>query len=117
MASTASSRSESFVVTAGEASSRSEPFIATQPARHPCTHVYNIGGGGGGFIVGVSMSISGIKPWLRERSAALLLSVADVMAEPPQLYVASIDAGHPCRRSVRGRRIAVPEHNQMDREV
>jgi len=54
----------------------------------PSMPVYSTGGG----VVGGSMSISGIKSWLREamyvppeQSAALSLSVTDVPAEPPQL--------------------------------
>ncbi|OEL26151.1 AP2-like ethylene-responsive transcription factor AIL1 [Dichanthelium oligosanthes] len=56
--------------------------------------LYNNAAAGGGIIAG-SMSISGIKSWLREamyvppeRSAALSLSVTDVPAEPPQLLPA-----------------------------
>ncbi|RLN18760.1 hypothetical protein C2845_PM02G35870 [Panicum miliaceum] len=59
----------------------------------PSMPVYSAGGGGG--VVNGSMSISGIKSWLREamyvppeRSAALSLSVTDVPAEPPQLLPA-----------------------------
>ncbi|CAL4937836.1 unnamed protein product [Urochloa decumbens] len=69
------------------------PANPTPPpgAMPPSMPVYNAGGG----VVGGSMSISGIKSWLREamyvppeRSAALSLAVADVPAEPPQLLPA-----------------------------
>ena len=72
-----------------------EYFLGTpaNPSAMPSMPVYS--GGGGGCVVGGSMSISGIKSWLREamyvppeRSAALSLSVADVPAEPPQLLPA-----------------------------